>query len=274
MALGLVACGGDDGDDGDGAGGGGDPVASANSICSDATAEAEAFAESNPAPSGPEEVDAALAEDSRIAEQVAADLGELETPGGGFDTFVDAQEEVASIYAEQVAAVEAKDPDAFAETSERLLQTTGIAKTAADGAGLDDCPNLPVSVFYAGGESGPDAGAGPESSSSAILGTWAGQVTQYGPGDETSDYPVEMTITSTDQGAAAGTVEYPTLSCGGELRLSRGSGQGYVFRERITSGRKQCTDGGAISATVSGDSMDWRWVGPGVEVLGTLSRED
>jgi hypothetical protein len=98
-------------------------------------------------------------------------------------------------------------------------------------------------------------------------------VTQYGPGDETSEYPVEMTITAADQGADAGTTDYPTIPCSGELQLSRGEGQHFVFRERITSNRKRCSDGGTISVTVSGDSMSWRWVGAEAEVLGTLTRQ-
>jgi hypothetical protein len=59
---------------------------------------------------------------------------------------------------------------------------------------------------------------------------------------------------------------------GGELQLSRASGQHYVFRERITTGRSRCFDGGRIIATVSGDSMSWRWVGSNSEVLGKLAR--
>jgi hypothetical protein len=44
----------------------------------------------------------------------------------------------------------------------------------------------------------------------------------------------------------------------------------HVYRERITSGPKQCGGGGTIYATVLGGSMSWRWVATGIVVVGEL----
>ena len=63
---------------------------------------------------------------------------------------------------------------------------------------------------------------------------------------------------------------YPDLNCGGELQLRSAHGTSYVYRERITSGRNNCSDGGTIFAKVSGSSMSWRWVVTGITVVAVL----
>jgi hypothetical protein len=104
-------------------------------------------------------------------------------------------------------------------------------------------------------------------------------VTQYGPGNKSYRYPVEMNIEQLEPGAESGTIRYPTFPCRGQLQLSRSSGDRYVFKERISaSGVDRCTAGGTIVATLSGARLAWRWVGDvgdtRVQVLGSLRRNE
>jgi hypothetical protein len=105
---------------------------------------------------------------------------------------------------------------------------------------------------------------------SDVIGYWDGNVTQHGPGTTTQSYFVEMTVTGSTPGAIAGTISYPSLHCGGQLQLSSAQGILHVYRERITSGPKQCGGGGTIYATVLGGSMSWRWVATSIVVVGEL----
>jgi hypothetical protein len=82
-----------------------------------------------------------------------------------------------------------------------------------------------------------------------------------------------MTVTADEPGAAAGRIRYPSLGCGGELQLRGTQDSRHVYRERVTSGRKRCYDGGTILASAARGAMSWRWVGRGIEVLGTLHRQ-
>jgi len=265
LGAGIGACGGGDDDNGQS---GGDPVAKANRICRNATSRAGSYARTHPSPKKASEVDVALQADSAIADDLAAKLGSIDaSKGSDLARFVAAERESASLSPQEVAAAAARDPKRLVAAGERLLAVTGRAKTAAEGAGLSDCPSQPVSVFYARSSGGP-----PSQDTGDARGTWTGGLTQYGPGDTTSRYRVRMTIRALTSGAPAGTIAYPSLHCGGKLRLSRASGQRYVFRERITTGRKLCFDGGTIIATVAGDGMSWRWVGTTSEVLGRLKR--
>jgi hypothetical protein len=267
--LAVGACGGDDSKRGTGKG---DVVTKASRICRDATRDAQSYARSHAAPKQVSEVNTALEADQRIAEDAVSRLGRLDPPkpNTGFDSFVASQRRSAELYADEVSAAKASDPRRFGEVGRELLDETDRAKRSAKSAGMSDCPYQPVSVFYA--RATPDSPAPSTPEDSDVRGIWTGRVTQYGPGDTTARYRLRMKVTKTEQGVRAGSISYPGLRCAGELQLSRASGQHYVFRERITSGRNRCYDGGRITATVSGGSMSWRWVGSNNEVLGKLSR--
>ncbi len=103
-----------------------------------------------------------------------------------------------------------------------------------------------------------------------VVGYWDGNVTQHGPGKTTLGYFVQMTTTDSTPGARAGTTSYDSLHCAGKLTLTSAQGVVHVYRERITSGLRQCGDGGTIYTTVLGGAMAWRWVATGIEVLGEL----
>ncbi len=103
-----------------------------------------------------------------------------------------------------------------------------------------------------------------------VVGYWDGFVTQHGPGKTTLEYFAQMTTVDSTPGVSAGTTSYDSLHCAGKLTLTSAQGILHVYRERITSGVKECGNGGTIYATVLGGAMAWRWVVPGIEVLGEL----
>ncbi len=97
-------------------------------------------------------------------------------------------------------------------------------------------------------------------------GSWSGNVTQS---DTNTTYPVEMELYGT-----TGSVNYPSLKCGGKLQFLSESGKTFSYRENITYGQDHCYDGGTIQISPSpyGDanSWNWRWDGYGVSVRGVL----
>jgi hypothetical protein len=253
-------------------------IKKASAICRRATDQARQFAAGRQLPSTPEGVNRAVEEDSRIARQAHSELKRIKPGSDGrasFDRFVSAQGGIVKANTDQLAAVKAGDREKFQASVEDLLNATGAAKKAADAYGLDGCPYDPVSVQLAHNpvaQAGTGTAQSGVRSSSDAVGHWTGEVTQYGPGNNTLRYNVLMNVTSDAPGAVVGTTRYPSLACGGEIQLRGTQDTRYVYRERITFGRKLCFDGGTIFATVSGSSMSWRWVGRGSEVLGVLRR--
>lgn len=99
--------------------------------------------------------------------------------------------------------------------------------------------------------------AKPSPAADPIVGAWGGTVDQPGYGS----YEVTMTLDS----AEGGTIEYPSLNCGGSLSGS-GSGGVYRYQETITYGLvdsegKGCITGGSIRVVLQGDGVFWEWNG-------------
>ncbi len=74
-------------------------------------------------------------------------------------------------------------------------------------------------------------------------------------------YEVVMTLDSPD----GGTIEYPSLSCGGSLSGGGGGGV-YQYSETITYGwvdseNKGCITGGSIRVVLQGEGVLWEWKG-------------
>src|SRR5258708_6344322 len=88
-------------------------------------------------------------------------------------------------------------------------------------------------------------------------GSWSGNVTQS---DTNTTYPVEMELYGT-----TGSVNYPSLKCGGKLQFLSESGKTFSYRENITYGQDHCYDGGTIQISPSpyGDANSWNWRGGG-----------
>lgn len=101
---------------------------------------------------------------------------------------------------------------------------------------------------------------------SSLAGSWSGSGHQTGGGLPSSDYPVVMTIAQ-----AGGSIDYPSLGCGGSLVELANSGTSAKFREQITYGK--CLDGGMISVNMVGNRLAWTWTGTGdLTVIAVLER--
>lgn len=101
-----------------------------------------------------------------------------------------------------------------------------------------------------------------------LLGSWKGTVDQPDYGS----YPVTMNITE-----RVGSVDYPSLSCGGSLRLIETRGTVYIFKEKIEYGRGKCSDTGIINVEIKDKStLDWNWSHPSITQTAhaTLVRSD
>ncbi len=87
----------------------------------------------------------------------------------------------------------------------------------------------------------------------SLTGTWTGSGHQS-PAGKTSDYPIIMMIS--DDG---GSIQYPSLSCGGSLTRLSGDSTSAQYRETITYG--QCINGGTITVRLFQGRLSWTWVG-------------
>lgn len=99
--------------------------------------------------------------------------------------------------------------------------------------------------------------AKPSPAADPIVGTWKGTVDQPGHGS----YEATMTLDS----PGGGTIDYPSLNCGGSLS-GNGSGGVYQYRETISYGGvnsegKGCITGGDIRVVLQGDGLFWEWNG-------------
>jgi hypothetical protein len=59
--------------------------------------------------------------------------------------------------------------------------------------------------------------------------------------------------------ANGGSIDYPSLGCGGSLTALSSAGDEAKFKERIVYG--ECLDGGTIDVKLNGGKLDWKWSG-------------
>ena len=109
--------------------------------------------------------------------------------------------------------------------------------------------------------------APPATRAEGLGGSWEGNVTQNG--DPPSTYTMEMELYG-----KTGSIHYPSLGCSGTLEFIRTDGTSFWYRERITSGKDKCIDGGIIQlrrhALGGATNWEWRWDGGGVTVRGVV----
>lgn len=101
-----------------------------------------------------------------------------------------------------------------------------------------------------------------------LSGTWAGEGRQWNTLDRTGDpddeWPLRVTVAGRGQ-SLSGSVEYPTLQCGGTLEYvgpnsDPGAQMGdAVFRETITYGTDNCANGGTVLLRRSGRDLIYAW---------------
>jgi hypothetical protein len=93
-------------------------------------------------------------------------------------------------------------------------------------------------------------------SAETLEGTWRGSGHQTPAGDAGSDFTIVMVISKN-----GGSIDYPSLGCGGTLtRLSAGD-RSAQFRESLTRGAGKCVDGGNISVNLFRGKLSWTWTG-------------
>jgi hypothetical protein len=79
-------------------------------------------------------------------------------------------------------------------------------------------------------------------------------VVQNGPGDERSEYAAEISLDGEH-----GTIDYPSLGCGGVLLFVDQRGKASAYRERLTYGVDRCVDYGLVLVVQRGDALQWEW---------------
>jgi hypothetical protein len=99
---------------------------------------------------------------------------------------------------------------------------------------------------------------------SYYIGTFSGTGNQENPA---SAWPITVTFTGGRPGEVVGTVEYPTLGCGGELVLvsinPNDEWLGFEATERITYGQETCIDGGTfVFSSESAVGITFGWTSP------------
>lgn len=92
------------------------------------------------------------------------------------------------------------------------------------------------------------------SASASMVGTWRGQGHQV-PAGSSGDWSIVMTIES-----AGGSIEYPSLGCGGTLTQISNNGSLGQYREHITHvSAVNCIDGGLITVNSVDGELSWTW---------------
>jgi hypothetical protein len=90
----------------------------------------------------------------------------------------------------------------------------------------------------------------------SLAGVWRGTGHQTPAGSAGADWSIVMTIQ--DQG---GLIEYPSLSCGGQLSQVSRDDTSAQYRETITFGGNVCINGGLITVRLVNGSLAWTWQG-------------
>lgn len=92
----------------------------------------------------------------------------------------------------------------------------------------------------------------------SCLGRWTGWGTNEG-----RPWSIDMTVTA-EQGARCGTIEYPSLRCGGYLIDCRRRGDVVTWTEVYTHNPGTCAPAGRVDGRCDAASMRWTWTGDAV----------
>lgn len=90
----------------------------------------------------------------------------------------------------------------------------------------------------------------------SCLGRWQGS----GQGSSGSPWSIDMHVTA-EEGARCGTIEYPSLRCGGYLVNCHRRGDVVTWTEVYTHNPGTCAPAGRIDARCEVDRMHWTWTG-------------
>lgn len=103
------------------------------------------------------------------------------------------------------------------------------------------------------------------SAGTSCLGRWQGA----GRGSGGPAWSIDMVVTA-EQGARCGTIEYPSLGCGGYLVDCHRRGDVVAWTEVYTHNPGTCAPAGRIVGRCEDDRMRWTWTGQ--EVTSTQLR--
>ena len=114
-------------------------------------------------------------------------------------------------------------------------------------------------------------------------GTWTGEGRQWDDGDRTRDPSATwpLTVTLTTYGTPSGSIDYPTLGCGGTLEYvgpnqDVGAQPGdMVFLEKLSYGTASCADGATVLLRPADGDLIYAWAidGFAAEAAARLERE-
>jgi hypothetical protein len=107
----------------------------------------------------------------------------------------------------------------------------------------------------------------PQATAQSISGTWTGSGHETHTDGKSQDYPIVMVIA-----AGGGSIDYPSLGCGGSVSQRSGDATSAQYIESITRGRDHCIDGGSITVNLVSGKLAWTWTGQGVSVTAVLER--
>lgn len=91
--------------------------------------------------------------------------------------------------------------------------------------------------------------------SPTCIGRWTGWGTNGG-----RPWSIDMVVTA-DQGDRCGTIEYPSLRCGGYLVNCRRRGDVVTWTEVYTHNPGTCAPAGRVDGRCDAASMRWTWTG-------------
>lgn len=90
----------------------------------------------------------------------------------------------------------------------------------------------------------------------SCLGRWEGT----GNGSSGSPWSIDMVVTA-EEGARCGTIEYPSLGCGGYLVSCHRRGDVVTWTEVYTHNPGTCAPAGRVDGRCDDDQMRWTWTG-------------
>lgn len=96
----------------------------------------------------------------------------------------------------------------------------------------------------------------PPAVSASCVGRWTGWGTNIGG----RPWSIDMVVTA-EQGARCGTIEYPSLRCGGYLIDCRRHGDVVTWTEVYTHNPGTCAPAGRVDGRCDAASMHWTWTG-------------
>ncbi len=92
-------------------------------------------------------------------------------------------------------------------------------------------------------------------------GNWSGSTTQGGVSAAHKAYVTNINL----NGLAGGSIDYPSLRCGGRLVFTHMHGTTAMYKEQLTSGKRLCVDNGIVSIAPMAGTGDvyflWRLAG-------------